>query len=137
VLSIDVSRLVVGLLLDKDKWSSNLSVQRFNRSLRSLLRCSMKHCTVRTRLHFAHIGLSPIIPNGKGRGQNHRVLDLKNHPEAYLPFCSSHHRIVDSISSVIPSSYLLLGWKLDKTLIMDLDKVQVYYNLQSPLRSSN
>jgi hypothetical protein len=50
-------------------------------------------CGARENLQFAHIHETGL--SGWGRGFNHRVLDVMNHPKSYLLLCEDCHQKLD------------------------------------------
>lgn len=56
--------------------------------------CQWVHCNKTERLEFAH--LKPTKCQGKGRGQNERLIDVRKHPTHYTLLCRGHHRGFDS-----------------------------------------
>lgn len=50
-------------------------------------------CGSTEELEFAHV--KPTKLNGRGRGFNHRVKDVRSHPEAYRLLCKACHWFLD------------------------------------------
>jgi len=48
-----------------------------------------ERCPSKETLEFAHMKETGL--NGEGRGQNHRAIDIKNHPDSYKLLCKECH----------------------------------------------
>ncbi len=57
-------------------------------------------CGSTDELEFAHV--APTELNGRGRGYNQRVQDVRDHPEAYRLLCKACHWFLDFGNSPLP-----------------------------------
>lgn len=80
-------------------------VRRKFRELRALNTCCVPGCL--EPVQFCHKAETEL--KGMGRGRKERFYDIVKHPEAYLPFCKTHHRQYDK-GQIHVSGAVIFGW---------------------------